>query len=247
MENYLRSDEVTSDHLFKKAKAKRAAKKASGKKGLISRAIGSKKSRTIVKKKIAAAPKKVAAAVGKVAANAIMLPLFPFMPHMKKELQAKGFDTKKMDIPTTTVKFYNEVVSKKGNAKSSLEPIDEAQYYELPQFKMSWEQWEQQDNIVDDLLVIVNKIIEFFKRARNTMETVKQSGENIKSAMTDTEVRAAYATDTVLDELDTRERMNQPIRRGDLRPGGGFRSQHVVGGVGALLIIILIIWAISKK
>ena len=201
-----------------------------------------------VGKSIKKAGKFVGNAIKHLAGDTLLLPLLPFQPHMKKELERKGFNTKGMDLTDTTSKFYNEVVSKKGNKKSNLEPIDEANFRNLPQFHQSYEEYLQEDHIIDDVIELVSEIISFFKKSHDTLVEAKKTGQDLTQIMTGDEIRAGQHTEKVIDRLNQMQDGERPIRKKDIGlHGGKIQPKHIAIGIGTLLIIIIAVVMFNKK
>ena len=176
----------------------------------------------------------------------ILATIKPLEPAMKSELKRKGVNTSGMPLDETTIKFYNEFVSKKGNKLSSYEPIEESEFINNVAFVTPSEELDNDtDNIVITSAMIttaVGGIIGFFKRARERRQAAKDSGmtkSEAKQSMPGIELRIGKATEDIESDLIDKAVDNESVKSGQVK-------RYVMYAV-IFLVVAGILYYFTKK
>jgi len=233
-------DNTEQDNLTKKRKA-RILKRKGGKKGAakILKLEKRQKKRKVRRKKI----------VGAVVGNTLLLPLRPFKKEMEKQLQKKGVDTKKMKWRDVVSKFYNEFVSKKGNKKSSYEPIDEVDFSNDANFFLLEKDVDYNVDTADNFALttatigaVVAGIINLFKKAKERRAAAKDSGiskAEARQVITETDLELGAAAAKVEAQLEEKAKEDKPVTTGK------YKKWLVYGAI--LAVLGLVVYFVSKK
>ena len=201
-----------------------------------------KKQNGIVSVKAAPKPKKkkkgiLKKVVQKAAGVTILLPLQPFKPAMKKNLEGKGVSTKGMTFSAILEKFFNENISKKANKASHFEEIESGYISNNYLMRTPESQLNESDNLAADaLVIIVKETVKFFKNKKDKKAAAASSGENPKNVMTKEELDVAGAAEQVTKALEKKAAGEEPATK---------KNIMIYAGIAAALG--LVVWFISKK
>jgi len=129
--------------------------------------------------------------------------LLPFNKVMRKQLNNRGYDTRRVDFKNLIPLYYNEFVSNKENKNSPLVPINSYEFRNNPSFKI-----KPSDDLNGDLISIhadhfsgvndiVDSIINVFKSSKDKFNSAQDIGENPNQILTDEEITQAKAAKKV--------------------------------------------------
>ena len=177
----------------------------------------------------------------------ILLPLQPFRFAMKKALKKKGISTKRMSLRELSIKFYNEVVSKKGRKDSYYEEISEEQFLNDPAFVVPASDYDPLDPDVDHAIgqvikQVVGAVVGFFKKVIARRRAAKAGGLTEKEYVQQTpidEVEMAEDATKVEKELELKSKEDKAVKKMDMK------KYLVYGVVGAA--VIGLVYFMSKK
>jgi len=181
---------------------------------------------------------------------ALLAPLLPFKKAMKKALGKKGVSTKNMKFRAIVGKFFNEFVSKKGNKKSSYDPIDETDFYNdrnfaIPLNEVDLSTPEDSDNLAlttGTISTIVSGIINLFKKAKERRQAAKDSGLSYKEAkevIPELDLQLGKDAEDVEKKLEEKAKADKPVTDARVK-------KLVVYGL-LLTILAALVYFISKK
>jgi hypothetical protein len=178
--------------------------------------------------------------VGKVVGGTLLLPLQPFKPAMKKDLESKGYSTKGLSFPTIIEKFFNENISKKKQKASSFEEIPEGYLNDNYLMRTPLGQENETDSLAADAIVlIVQETIKFFKNKKDKKAAAKNAGENPADTMTNSELEAAAAAEKVTKDLEKKATDEKSVTTG--------KMNNVMKIALVTIGIALVLWIVSKK
>ena len=190
-----------------------------------------------------AAVKKV---VGKTVGAVALAPLLPFKPAMTKALNKKGVSTKKMPFKNVVGKFYNEFVSKKGNKKSSYDPIDEVDFSNDRSFVLPVNEVEMDSDSLAittaTISTVVAGIINLFKKAKEKRQAAKASGlskSETKEIITPVDLEFGLEAEKVEKQLTEKAKESTPVTQTKMK-------KLVVYGV-ILAVLGGLVYFVSKK
>jgi hypothetical protein len=170
----------------------------------------------------------------------ILLPLQPFKPAMKKNLEGKGISTKGLSFSKIIEKFYNENISKKKDKASNFDEIPDGFISNHYLMRTTKDNFDDSDNFVaaaaTALTTIVSATIKFFKENKEKKDAAKAAGVNPKDELDPESLDAANATEQITKDLENKAKGEQPVTQA-----------NVIKYVVILAVVGAIIWFISKK
>jgi len=176
-------------------------------------------------------------AAERVAGVTLLLPLQPFKPAMKKNLEGKGISTKGMSFPAILEKFFNENISKKANKSSSFEEIESGYISNNYLMRTPESRLNESDNLAADaIVIIVKETIKFFKGNKDKKAAAKNAGENPKNVLTGEELDAAEAAEKVTKDLENKAAGETPATK-----------KNIITYVVIAAVLGLVVWFIAKK
>ncbi len=181
---------------------------------------------------------------------ALLAPLLPFKRPMKRALAKKGVSTKKMKFRTVVSKFYNEFVSKKGNKKSSYDPIDETDFYNdvsfvTPSGELDLNSEENRDHLAlttATIATVVKGVINLFKKAKEIRKKAKDSGLSYKEAkelIPEQDLEFGKDASQVEAKLVAKSKEDKPVTKAQTK-------KYITYGI-VLFVLGAVVYFLSKK
>lgn len=192
-------------------------------------------------KKVGKGIKKVGTkAVNLAVGTTVLLPLQPFKPAMKRNLESKGISTKGMSFASIIEKFFNENISKKNKKTSNYQSLEEGYLENHYLMQVDPANFNETDNLAADALVmIVQETIKYFKTQKAKKKKAKEQGQDPKTVLTKTELADADATEKVEAELVEKAESETAVKKGDF--------SKYIKYIAIIIIIGLAFWFLKKK
>lgn len=173
-------------------------------------------------------------------AGAVLLqPLKLFRPAMRKNLDAKGIQTKSMSFGTLVETFFNENISKKKNQSSTFEPVARGFITDSYCMKQDYDDPNLDHFAAGTISMVVDAVVQFFKKKRDEKKTLEERGVDPATVMSKEDLEMAKETEVVVKQLEDKEKKDIEVKRGDM-------SKIAVYAV-VVIVIIGIFYFISKK
>lgn len=156
--------------------------------------------------------------IGKVAGATILLPLQPFKPAIKKDLDSKGYATKGMSFPYLIEAFFNENISKKKDKTSSFEPLERGYIADSYLMQLPSEHFNENDSLAADALkIIVQETVKFFKGRKDKKAAAKAEGNDPKRVMSESDLRLANEAEKVQKDLEDKAAAEKAVSTGSMK------------------------------
>lgn len=172
----------------------------------------------------------------------LLLPLLPFKGAMSSMLKKKGKPSGG-SLHTVVTNFYNTFVAHKGNF-DGYEPIAHDFFEKHPAFQISVEDADQLDEVdsVDpvSITMIVTAVVSYFKKAKKSVDAVKQGIADVKSITNDTQMAAA-ATNEVEKGLEKKEKGTAPATVASVQSvQTSNKMTYII--IGAVILVAVVIF-----